>query len=156
MARFVFQLDGLLSHRRRLERQRQRDLALAQRDVRVLEEELRRLGESMAATTQEVRRRLTGRLDLAFLAAHRRYIATMQVKGQALVQRLAAMQPVIESRRAALVAAAKDRKAIEKLRERRKEEWVFEQNRRELAELDEVSQQMFFSEGQALRGEGGA
>jgi len=145
MPRFVFKLEGLLRHRKRLERERQRELALIQVEYRQLEEDLRQLGASMTATTQEVRSNLVGRLDLAFLAAHRRYIMSMQMKGQGLIQRLAAMRPQIDARRAALVAAAKERKTIEKLRERRKEQWLAEQSKRETAELDEVSDQMFFA-----------
>jgi flagellar protein FliJ len=146
--RFVFQLEGLLRHRRRAERERQRDLALAQREARQLENELRQLGNSMSATTNELRTRLTGRLDLAFLAAHRRYIVTMQIKGQNILQKLSAMAPQIESRRLTLVAAARDRKAIEKLKERRKEIWLADQAKREMADLDEVSNQMYFAEAE--------
>jgi flagellar FliJ protein len=145
MPGFVFQLEGLLRHRKRLERERQRDLALIQRQARLLEDELRQLGNSMTATNNELRSRLTGRLDLPFLAAHRRYIVTMQLKGQGILQRLSALTPQIESRRLALVAAAKDRKAIEKLKERRKEIWLADQARREMADLDEVSNQMYFA-----------
>ncbi len=145
MARFVFSLEGLLRHRKRLERERQRDLALIQRQARVLEEELREVGNSMTLTTQEVRNRLVGRLDLAFLAAHRRYIVTMQIKGHNILAKIGALAPQIEARRVALVAAARDRKAIEKLKERRHEEWIAEQAKREMAELDEVTNQMFFA-----------
>jgi flagellar protein FliJ len=144
MPRFVFQLEGLLRHRRRLERERQRDMALLQREARQLEEELRGLGEAMSATTADVRKtRLIGKLDMPFLAGHRRYLAAMQRKGQGLIQRLALLTPQIETRRQALVAAAKERKAIEKLRERRRDVWLADQARRETADLDEVSNQMF-------------
>jgi flagellar protein FliJ len=151
MPRFIFPLEGLLRHRRRLEREWQRDMAILQREARQLEEELRGLGEAMGATTADVRKtRLIGRLDMPFLAGHRRYLAAMQRKGTGLIQKLAALGPQIEARRTAVVAAAKDRKAIEKLKERRKDIWLAEQARRETAELDEISDQMFFA---AQRGE---
>jgi flagellar FliJ protein len=146
MPRFKFTLEALLRQRKRLERQRQRDLALLQRDMRQLEEELRQLGASMASTTQLVRSRMVGKLDMAFLAAHRRYLLSMQMKGQSLMQRMATLKPQIENRRGLLLAAAKDRKAIEMLRQRRLEQWQAEQNRKENAELDEISNQLFFSE----------
>lgn len=147
MPRFVFKLKGVLRQRVQIEEQRQRDLAQAREQAAQVEQELRTLSQSMRTTLEEVRAgRLTGKLDLHFLAAHRRYTASMQQKAQLLAQRLAAMQPLIEARRLALVEAAKRRKAIEKLRERRKEQWLGEQSRLETADLDEVSGQMFFAE----------
>jgi flagellar protein FliJ len=144
MPRFKFQLEGLLRHRRRLERERQRDLALLHREVRRLEEELRSLGAAMSQTHSQVREKLTGRLDLGFLAAHRRFITSMQRSGQVVLQKIAALGPQIEARRVAVVAAAKDRKVLEKLRERRREIWLADEARREMAMLDEVANQMFY------------
>src|SRR5580658_8812325 len=106
MPRFVFKLEVLLRQRRRIERQRQRDLALLQRDMRQQEDELRRIAASMSETTQEVRSRMVGHLDLNFLAAHRRCLLSMQSKGQTVMQRMAALTPQIENRRLLLLAAA--------------------------------------------------
>ena len=143
MARFKFKLAGVLRHRRQIERQKQRDLAVAQAQVRQTESELRALNDSMQATTEDVRRnRLIGTLDLAFLAAHRRYLFAMQQKGRTLAQRMLLQQRAVDAARQVLAEAAKKRKAIEKLRERRWEEWLAEQARNETAELDEVAQQM--------------
>jgi len=46
MARFKFKLAGVLRHRRQIERQKQRDLAVAQAQVRQTESELRALNDS--------------------------------------------------------------------------------------------------------------
>jgi flagellar FliJ protein len=146
MPRFVFKLEGLLRNRRRVERQRQRDLAILQRQARRLEEELRELGAAMTRANQQARNSLVGRLDLAFLAAHRRYLAVMQRNGQALIQKIASLGPQIEASRQALTAAAKDRKVIEKLRERRRELWLADEAKREQADLDEAANQMFYAE----------
>jgi flagellar protein FliJ len=147
MPRFVFKLESVLRQRLRIERQRQRDLALAMEQMRQLEQELRSLNNSMQATAEQLRRgHLIGRLDMGLLAAHRRYAAAMQRKGQALVQRLAAMQPQLAAKRAEVIEAAKRRKAIELLKQRRFEQWQAEESRREQAALDEVSNQMFFAD----------
>jgi flagellar protein FliJ len=146
MARFKFKLAGVLRHRRQIEQQKQRDLAVAQAQVRQTESELRALNDSMQTTSEDVRRnRLVGKLDLGFLAAHRRYLVAVQQKGRALAQRLLLQQRSVDAARQVLAEAAKQRKIIEKLRERRWEEWVAEQGRKETAELDEISQQMAFA-----------
>jgi flagellar FliJ protein len=145
MARFIFKLEGVLRQREHVEQQRQRELAQVQTQAAQLEGELRALSSALAATTQDVvRNRLVGRLDLPFLAAHRRYSAAMQRKGMALVQRLAVLQKQVDSARAALAEAAKQRKVIEKLRERQQERWAADQAQRETAQIDEISMQMSY------------
>ena len=151
MPRFVFKLEAVLRQRKQIEEQRQRELALAREQARLVEEELRSLDQSLKSTLEDLRKnRLVGTLDLHFLAAHRRYTVSMQRKGQGLVQKLAAMQPVIEAKRQALAEAAKRRKAIEKLKERRRELWLADLTRRENAELDEISNQLFFTERESV------
>jgi flagellar export protein FliJ len=143
MPRFVFKLEGVLRQRKQIEQQRQREVAQIQQQVHSLEQELRNLNAAMVATTRQIRgSHLTGKLDMAFLAAHRRYSAAMARKGQAIVQRLAALAPQVLALQAALGEAAKRRKAIEKLKERRQGEWREEWNRLDRAEMDEVAEQM--------------
>ena len=143
MPRFIFKLEGVLRQRKQIEQQRQRDVAQIQQQVRLLEQELRLLNQSLQATTQQIRgHHLTGKLDMAFLAAHRRYSAAMQRKGQAIVQRLAAMQPQVLALQQALNEAARRRKAIEKLRERRQTEWRDGQARLETADIEEIGAMM--------------
>src|ERR1700722_11134814 len=118
---------------------------------RQVEQELRSLNLSMQAASEDMRRgHLIGRLDMGLLAAHRRYNAAMQRKGQGLVQRLAAMQPQLAAKRAELIEAAKRRKAIEMLKQRKFELWQADQARLEQAALDEVSNQMFFADQSEL------
>jgi len=148
MPRFIFKLEGVLRQRKQWERERQREVAASRQQARLVEEELRSLNQSLKGTVEDVRRnRLTGRLDLSFLAAHRRFAAAMQRKGDSLVQRLANLGRQIETQQLALAEAAKRRKAIEKLKERRWEQWLAEQSKRELAQLDEIAQQMIYSQG---------
>ena len=145
MARFVFQLDGVLKHRKSIERDKQRELALVQAQMHGLENELRQLDESVRNTTQDVRQNhLVGRLDMNFLAAHRRYMVAMQRQAMALVQKMALVQRQLEEAQKTLAEAAKQRKIIEKLREKQHQRWKDDQSRRELAEADEVSTQLSY------------
>jgi len=155
MPRFIFRLQGVLRQRRQIERQKQRDLAIAQAQQQQMEQELRNVNDAMKTATEQLRRdHLSGPIDVTYLTAHRRFIVAMQRKGQSLVQRIAQQQRVTDAARLALVEAAKQRKAIEKLRERRWEQWLADQNRRETIELDEISQQMAVAE-QLERSESG-
>ena len=148
MARFVFQLDGVLRQRKLAEEQKQRDLAVVEGEMKLLESRLRELDESVQNTTADVRdNRLTGRLDLSFLAAHRRYTLAVQRKAVALAEQMAAVKVRVDTARHALAEAAKQRKMIEKLREKRHAEWAAEQARKEMSALDEVGMRIGYEQG---------
>src|SRR3954447_6354990 len=140
MATFTFQLDPVLQQRKLIEDQRQRELAAVQAEYAELERQLRSLDLEVQTSEADLRcNRLTGRLDLSFLAAHRRFTLAMQRKAVALAQQMAAVRKRVDDARAALVEAAKQRKIMEKLRERRQAQWSEETTRKELAALDEIS-----------------
>lgn len=143
MAKFVFKLQGVLRQRELIERQRQREMAELQRQMTVLEQSLRDLNGSVQTSTDDLRvNHLTGKLDMNFLAAHRRYLVAMQRQGMELAQRMALLQRQMNEAREQLADAARDRKVIEKLREKQLERWKVEESRRELAEMDEVAMQL--------------
>jgi flagellar export protein FliJ len=143
MAKFDFKLDGVLRHRKNVERERQRELALLQAQLKQLETQLRELDREVQVASGDLRQdRLVGRLDLNFLAAHRRFVAAMQKKGMMLVQRMAIVQKQVDDARKALVDAAIRRKAIEKLQERQHQSWQDDQNRKQAEEIDEIGMQL--------------
>lgn len=145
MAKFKFQLEGVLRQRKQLERQRQRELAIVQAELNQLTAELKALEERTQAANNDLRNnRLTGKLDMSFIAAHRRFMIGVQRQGMSLVQKMALVQKKIDEARLQLFEAAKGRKIIEKLREKQFERWKQEIARRETAELDEVSMQLSY------------
>jgi len=143
MAQFDFSLEGVLRHRRHVEQERQRDLARAQQQMRHAQDELRELNQAMQSSLGDVRQnRLVGKLDLGFLAAYRRYQAAMQRKGTGMAQKMVLIQREVDAAQKALAEAAKQRKIIEKLREKQHDRWKQEQSRKEAADLDEVTMRM--------------
>jgi flagellar FliJ protein len=143
MARFVFRLEAVLDTRRLAEQQRQRELAEVSAQMVALQNELRALNETADLATSDIRQnRLIGQLDMAFIAAHRRYMGAVQRKALELVQRMALVQRQLDQARAALGEAAKQRKIIERLREKQLARWRAEISRKELEQLDEVSMQL--------------
>jgi flagellar FliJ protein len=158
MPKFVFQLDAVLRHRKMLEEQRMRELGHAQAEMAKMQVELRAMDETTQRVTADLRdNRLTGKLDMAFLAAHRRYVLAMQRKAMELAQRMAAQQQVVDAARRALVEAAKQRKIMDKLKERQHERWKAEHSRKESEELAEVNMQLalepFFAGTDDISGE---
>jgi flagellar protein FliJ len=143
MPKFVFQLDAVRRHRKMLEDQRMRELGAAQAVMAQMEAELRAMDETTQSVTGDLRdNRLTGKLDMAFLAAHRRYVMAMQRKAMELAQRMAVQQQAVDAARRALAEAAKQRKIMDKLKERQHERWKTEQSRKESEQLAEVNMQL--------------
>ena len=145
MARFRFSLEGVLRQRALVEREKQRVVADRQAIVAKLTTELRALDRQMQSATAEVRdHRLVGRLDLSYLAAHRRYALAMQRRAVELARRIASAQVAVEQAQGELVEAARRRKAIEKLREKRLAQWQAEHQRKESSELDEIGMRIAY------------
>ena len=142
MAKFVFPLESVLRHREHAEKERMRELAVCQGEMTRLQQELKALNDSMQASAQDMKaNHLVGTLDVGYLAAHRRYTVATQRKGLLLVQEMARQQRKVDDAQRLLAEAAKERKVIEKLRERQHERWRDEIARKELAEADEVGAQ---------------
>ena len=142
MAKFTFKLESLLRQRKRDEQEAQRLLAVHAAVVNQLQESLRLLNADMQSNTDAVRSHLTGKLDMHFLAAHRRYTGSMQRKGMDLLQQIANAQKKVDEARVALTEAARNRKAMEKLREKQFDRWKADQARRETAAADEIGSQL--------------
>jgi flagellar protein FliJ len=152
MARFVFRLEGALRHRKHVEQERQRDLAVIETEMARLQNELRNLDESVRRATEDMRQnRLMGVIDLNFLAAHRRFTIATQRKAMSLMQKMSLVQRQIDEARKRLSDAARDRMAIEKLREKHLQRWREEMNRSENNMLDEIGNQMAYNQIEQTR-----
>ena len=153
MAQFKFKLDAVLRHREAIEKEKQRDYALALARQKELEDQLKALDQTMQVTNDDVRQNhLVGRIDVSFITAHRRFLLGMRRKAMDLAAAIAKAQREAEAARAVMAEAAKQRMVLEKLREKQAERWKDEAARKEMAALDEVAMQIAF--GQSAGAEG--
>src|SRR4029079_19784555 len=130
MAKFVFQLDGVLRHRKHLEQERQRELAIIQLGMKGLQDNLRALNDAVAETNEDFRKnRLIGQLDMNFIAAHRRFMNATQRRVIAIAQKMTLVQRQIDAAQKELIEAVKQRKILEKLREKHQQRWSDDINR---------------------------
>ena len=139
MAGFTFKLQGVLEQRKHAELQRQRDVASAQQALLKLQAELDALAAVSRSSAAELR---SGRLSAAALAAHQRFVLSMRHKTSALKEQHAQAGRELTDAQAALTEAAKQRKVMEKLREREHAKWAEAQHRRDAAEAEEISRQI--------------
>ncbi|MEW6227797.1 MAG: flagellar export protein FliJ [Bacillota bacterium] len=147
MRKFKFRLQKLLEVRRLGENLRRQELAKARQALDREKSTLARLEEACAEVMQELRAGSEGALDVDRIAICHRYLGllTRHIEDQrAAVDRLAREEA---AKRAAVIAARRERMMIEKLKERAYARYREEVARVEQAFLDEVGTIRYSREG---------
>ncbi|MFN4242034.1 MAG: flagellar export protein FliJ [Tepidisphaerales bacterium] len=140
MKRFRFSLEALLEHRRRLEEARQRELAAELSALSRLQGQLDAIADAVREEAAALRDgQLVGRVDVSLLTAHRRFVLACERQRGALLEHMAAARGRVERARALLVEAARARKVVERLKERRYTQWKAEVLKAEQAETDDAT-----------------
>ncbi len=147
MARFVFTLQPLLAHRQRIEQERQRDVSVVGNELAAAEAEQARVATAVQDALNDLRaNHLTGPIDLNYLAAHRRFMLAMQRQQVERAERVRVARAKVDAAQKRLAEAAKDRKAIETLREQQQARWAEGQARTDAAAQDEVAMQIAYED----------
>jgi flagellar FliJ protein len=138
MARFAFRLQPLLEHRKRIEDEKQQTMAIRRRAYEEAKSELDRLNEEFRAHALALheRHREMEIEDLRLHYGHLRFLDRVIV---AQIGVVAERQAAVERARRDLVAASKQRKVVDKLKERRRSAFVAEEMRVEQIELDDAN-----------------
>jgi flagellar FliJ protein len=105
------------------------------------EERLRReeMGRERSAAQDEIVRAFEERAPMSSVMAAYRMVGALESAMQESVRREKQLEVEVERRRRAMIAASQEKQVMESLRERRREEFVREQDRLEQAFLDELS-----------------
>jgi flagellar FliJ protein len=139
MPRFRFELEPLLTARRHVERSKQRAVAELERERLRLEGALRRQQQFISTGKASLRGHLVGALDLGSMRAHASSTIQLLREANRLVIELAGVHKRLDRARGDLVEAARERQAIELLRERRFDAWAAAIGKAEDAALDELA-----------------
>jgi flagellar FliJ protein len=139
MTKFHFNLDPLLKAKKRVEEVHQRAVAQIDRQRMDMEASLRRQQANIALGKQSLRESLVGPVDTHSLRLHAASSMQMMRTAQRVVLELAGIHRRLESARVTLVEAAKERRAMELLRDQRFAQWKAAREKRETATLDELA-----------------
>ena len=139
MAKFVFKLEPLLKARKRAEERHQLTVAGMERERLALEEKLRRQQHAIGHSKKTWRGSLVGQIDIASLRLQAASALGSVRQAQQLVLQLAGVHQRRDAARAELIEAAKTRRAIELLKEKRFESWKTDLEKAETAHLDELA-----------------
>ncbi len=157
--RFIFSLQPVLEHRARIEQDKQLAVAALERTRLAIEERIRRYQASITAARNDLRAHLTGQRSTGSAPAPVSLVdvrlqanASLHLVGRAhqAVLELAGVHRRLDAARLALLKAATDRKAVERLKERRHEHHKADLARRERAQVDEITVMRHSSKDTAL------
>ncbi|MDZ4756178.1 MAG: flagellar export protein FliJ [Phycisphaerae bacterium] len=139
MPRFKFALDPLLDLRRREEDLCKREVGRLEQIRQALQDRLTDRQRDIAEGKELLRSSLIGSLDAGFLRQQAASIISVDQLARRTVIEFAGVAQHLSAAQAVLIEAAKRRRAIEILRERRLEEWKREEGRKETAFLDDLA-----------------
>ncbi|MFQ5653204.1 MAG: flagellar export protein FliJ [Planctomycetota bacterium] len=139
MRPFRFRLEGLLRIRRVEESRRLIELKKRQRELLDMRAEIEALATERDRTMERLRGLEEGILRIEEVLPHRRYLNTLHNRTVEKSALLEGLRSHVKAAQEALDRASRERKAIERLRERSLEEHRNEERREEGRELDELA-----------------
>jgi len=138
--RFVFRLDTLLKLRRQRENEQKRVVAERLRQIARVTDEISMLDRQIGDQVQAMRVQATGAsLDVPQLARSRHWLSHLQRGRLEAEGHLRLLEARLAQDRAVLAGAVKDRRVLEKLRERQQEKHRRELERIEVLASDEAN-----------------
>lgn len=141
MPRFIFKLQAVLTQRQAAERRCQSAVAALERERAGVEGRIRELQRAIVTAREDVRAGLAaggGALDIGGVRLAAGASLHLVAQAQRAVIELSGIHGRLDAARLQLLRAATRRRAVELLRDRRYEEWLASERRREDAALDEL------------------
>jgi flagellar FliJ protein len=136
---FRFRYEGLLSYRGHMKEMAEIELAASQEALEGAEGTLHRLLESFDDTNASMRLQLSSAMPAQIMKAYADYLADLSRRITRQRKTVSEREKAVGEKRADLLEKAKERKIIEKLKERDYSKWQDQQNRQEQKRLAEVA-----------------
>lgn len=138
MRRFQFRLERFLELRRWKEREWEIALAKIQGECLLLENRIEEIGTEIGAI------RLTGfvsgtRIDVEWMARRDQFVQRLAVERERTREKLVERRKELEKVRAGYLEASKERKVLDKLKERRSSEYYRHQIDEEFKTIDDIN-----------------
>jgi flagellar FliJ protein len=118
MAGFKFRLETVLQHRRRIEEDCQQKLAAALADLSTERRSLAGIENSREMAREVFQKKLKSNMTASEMLLYQRYFDQLALDVAGQKRKVAAAARLFEKRRTALVAALKNRKVLDKLKEK--------------------------------------
>jgi len=139
MKKFRYRLQALLKVKEHIEKEKQKDHAVALQHVHNQQDRIEKLGDDKTTTVERQRRAMTGSLSVAEMLVFGRYLLNLKKQQVAEEEILNAARKVEAGKREKLLQATKDRKIYDKHQEKQFEKYDKEVRLQETKESDETA-----------------
>lgn len=139
MKKFSYRLQALLKVKEHIEKEKQKDHAVALQHVHDQQDRIEKLGDDKTTTVERQRRAMTGRLSVAEMLVFGRYLLNLKKQQVAEEEILKAARKVEGAKREKLLEATKDRKIYDKHKEKQLGKFSAEVRLQETKESDETA-----------------
>ncbi|MDR1587810.1 MAG: flagellar export protein FliJ [Treponema sp.] len=136
MKRFSFGMEKVLSLREYREEEAKLELGRAVGALAEIEDKIRRTAGNRCRAAQE---RFSGKNSALDIAVWDNYIIRLDQEAEKLTEEAARAEAIVEEKRELYLEASRERKVIEKLKEKREKEYRREVFAEETKELDDIS-----------------
>ena len=138
MKKFKFRLQKVVDTKAKQEKQKSIELAQLFMELERQKSELKSLNFELESVQQEVFAKTVGGSPAKEILEYQRYIEKLQQDIQLQKKSIADLEEKIEQTQASLLKLNKEKKILERLREKRYLKYLQEQNREEQKLLDEM------------------
>ena len=135
---FRFRLQTVLKHRERIEREAKRALGRLHQERETLEEKRAEFIKQRRESLADLAAQVTEGATAAKLLLLEKYRIRLERDIARKLKEINAAQVRIDAQLAVVETKMKERKSVEKLRDRRKEEYKVEERRRETKQIDDI------------------
>lgn len=137
-----FSLQTALNVRERIEKTKQKAFAEQIQVAQQLKDEMQALEARLIQSAQEENQAKMSGFSVQQLVFHQRYRQRLKREIRLLAQKQAQHEQLLERHRQEVLKASQDKKALEVLKEREGQRWQKKQRKLEMAEMDEIAQNM--------------
>lgn len=153
--KFKFRMEAVLRYRQMLEDERKNEFAKANIAVREKQRQIDELGDERKSAMDEVRKMSeVGKINMNALTDTLRYVGGLEMGIMNASQEAEQLKQAMEGVRLQFVAAKRDKRAVEVIKEKRKTHNDYENARDFQHELDEVSLRVLHKKNKRRRNYG--
>lgn len=134
MKKFNFELEEILNIRRFQQQQAEAELGKALAEEKKVQDKL----DVLAARQVQVKNEMKGSVNFTDIANANQFYSYVRNQSESLLKELAELKLVSEQKREALKQAMQKTDSLEKLKEQQKDEYLAEQKKKEMREVDDI------------------
>ncbi len=134
MKKFNFELEEILNIRRFQQQQAEAELGKALAEEKKVQDKL----DVLAARQVQVKNEMKGSVNFTDIANANQFYSYVRNQSESLLNELAELKLVSEQKRELLKQAMQKTDSLEKLKEQQKDEYLSEQKKKEMREVDDI------------------